>query len=138
MRWRVTPAGLLERLPCAWESPRDATTDAVGAEQAADASTASESADVVLRLRTESVTHLVQALAKGDASMLDAQGDPALSQEILWIAAHVRWDFAGDIERVLPASVGAPVARAAERLVDGVGRGVHALEAWWSRAPGAR
>jgi ubiquinone biosynthesis accessory factor UbiJ len=118
LRCRITPAGLLEQVA--------ADTEAV--EHAS------------MGLSTQSLTHVLQAFNEGALGrVLEVQAsNDSLAEALTWVATHVRWDYAGDIERVLPASVGAPVARAAQSAAAGAARGLQVLSGWLARTPGSR
>lgn len=117
-RWRITPAGLLDRLPV--------EGDPLGAPAPA--------ADVVVAAATRSMTALLRAMAAHDFTPIEVHGDAAMVADVRWVIENVRWDYAGDLQRVLPSPVGMPVARAAEALVAGARRGVQALDAIWPRS----
>jgi ubiquinone biosynthesis accessory factor UbiJ len=127
--WRVTPAGLLERV-------------VVELMQAASPSNAVPSnaalvADVTLELTSASLTIVTRAMLNGDDSVVVLRGDTALAADLRWVLQHVRWDFAGDIERVLPTAVAAPVARGAQAMAKGLTQGARqldeALSRWWPK-----
>jgi ubiquinone biosynthesis accessory factor UbiJ len=121
--WRVTPAGLLERV--------------VDATPSADASSAFHAADVTLELTSASLTMVTRAMLAGDDSVVVLRGDTALAADLRWVLQHVRWDFAGDIERVLPSAVAAPVARGARAMAKGLTQGARQLDEaigrWWPK-----
>jgi ubiquinone biosynthesis accessory factor UbiJ len=121
--WRVTPAGLLERV--------------VDATPSADASRAFHAADVTLELTSASLTMVTRAMLAGDDSVIVLRGDTALAADLRWVLQHVRWDFAGDIERVLPSAVAAPVARGAQAMAKGLTQGARQLDEaigrWWPK-----
>jgi ubiquinone biosynthesis accessory factor UbiJ len=106
---RITPAGLLERVA---EGPCDAT---VG-------------------FTTQSLTQVLKALRERDLSVVQVRSDaPALESDLQWVVEHVRWDYAADIERVLPASVGPVAARTAQQVTEGLSKGFKAVEGWLTR-----
>ncbi len=115
--WQITAAGLLERAPDA--KPGDVVLPA----------------DARVTWRTGSLLSAARALAAGDASVFDVQGDDPLAADVRWVLDNVRWDVAADVGRVLPGPLQAPAARAAEVLAQGMKRGAQALEAWWPRTP---
>lgn len=122
VRWRITPAGLLER--------DEAAT--------VDGPTVVPAADVVLSVEGGIPASAWRAVALGDTSGLRIHGDAALAADVQWIVEHVRWDLAGDLQRLLPAPVAMPAARAAELMLASLQRGAKALDGLWSQRPGAR
>ncbi len=113
--WRITPAGLLERL----NEGELATPDAT------------------LALTSESMTHVMRSLATRDFSVVEIRGDAALAGDLRWVIENVRWDYAGDLERVLPAAVAAPTVRVARTLAAGLKHGIQTLESWRPKPPRA-
>ncbi len=125
MRWLVTPAGLLE-----WAGM-------TGSRDGASAGGATLP-DASVRLNTASLTVVMRAWAANDSSVFEVQGEAALAADLQWVLENVRWDYAGDLEHVLPPALGATAARVAEAAVAAVQRGVQSLDAWWPRGPSAR
>jgi ubiquinone biosynthesis accessory factor UbiJ len=111
--WLVTPAGLLERL----DPPMHPEMHG-------------KAADVTLSVLSQSVTRWLRDAAHDDFSWILVEGEPGLASDLRWVIDHVRWDVAGDVERLLPEAVAAPMAQAAERAFEGVKRGVRALDSW--------
>lgn len=132
LTWRITPAGLLERA--------DEATEVVAGSGGGASVPASDAAHeaVTLRFTTESVTHIARAWARQDPTVVEVQGPEPVAQSVRWVVQNVRWDYAADVERMMPRAVGAPAARAAEALAGGVAKGVRTIESWWSRPPGQR
>lgn len=116
VRWRITPAGLLDRVAPATDS------------------LAVQAADAVVSASTQSLTTVLRAMAAHDFSVVQVHGDAALAADIQWVIENVRWDYAGDLQRVLPSPVAVPVSRAAEMLMTGARRGVQALDSLWPRS----
>ncbi len=126
--WRITPAGLLERVLTA---PAQSTAQAEAAP----------AADVTLELSSSSLTFVTRALLAGDDAVVVLRGDTALAADLRWVLQHVRWDFAGDIERNLPSAVAAPVARGAQAMATGLAQGARKLDEtlsrWWPKPQAA-
>jgi ubiquinone biosynthesis accessory factor UbiJ len=127
--WRITPAGLLERV----------LSQPVQAPAQADVA---QAADVTFELTSSSLTLVTRALLAGDDSVVVLRGDTALATDLRWVLQHVRWDFAGDIERALPAAVAAPVARGAQAMASGLAQGARKLDEtlsrWWPKPQAAQ
>lgn len=117
MVWVVTPAGLLERE----DTPSGLASDLASGGKA----------DATLSVLSQSVTQWVRDAAHDDFSWVLIDANEALQADLRWVIENVRWDVAGDVGRWLPAAVAGPAAQVAERAVEGVKRGVRALDAWW-------
>ena len=78
--FRLTRAGLLER--------------------AAEAGAASAEPDLHLAVDASNPAQLVWRLAGGERPAVRVSGDAVLAADVDWVATHVRWDVAADLERV--------------------------------------
>jgi ubiquinone biosynthesis protein UbiJ len=101
---RVTPAGLFE-------------ASAEGAEAAPE-----------LRLRVDAARPFEAArrVVSGELPPLQIEGDVGFAADVNWVVSNVRWDIAGDIERVFGplvagglAQVGGKLAETARTLAQG-------------------
>jgi ubiquinone biosynthesis protein UbiJ len=100
LRWRVTPAGLLEwcGLPAAAGSSGGAPSSA--AEQGPAAGNPGQAADelrVIVDARNPAAL-LARAMA-GERPGVQVEGDAAFAADIGWLLANLRWDVAADLER---------------------------------------
>lgn len=112
--WRITPAGLLE-----WESP-----DSVAG------------AELSLRVEAPNPALLASRLLAGERPPVDVSGDAALAGDVDWLIQNLRWDLAGDLERVFPAPVAAGLVRAGTMLSQGLRAAVQGLGGLRDRWPG--
>lgn len=78
---RLTAAGLLER--------------------AGEEASAPGEPDLHLTIDASNPAALAWGLARGERPAVQVQGDAALAADVDWVATHVRWDLAADLERVL-------------------------------------
>lgn len=93
LRFAVTPAGLLEWMPEA---------------------TAAADLDVVLSL-ADPLTMARRAL-QGHRPEVQVDGDASLAADVDWIASHLRWDIADDLERMCGPLVAQAWVQAAAAL----------------------
>lgn len=110
--WRISPAGLLDRVALDGAAP-----------------------DATMRMQAVSPAALARAWAANDASIVTVEGEPTLVEALRWVLDHVRWDYAGDLGRVLPAPLVAPAQATARTVIEGLARGVRALDARWPKSP---
>lgn len=78
LRWRITPAGLLE-----W----------CGLEPAGVA-------DLGVRLDASNPALLVARTLAGDAPAVQVEGDSQLAGDVNWLLRNLRWDVEADLERL--------------------------------------
>jgi ubiquinone biosynthesis protein UbiJ len=97
---RVTPAGLLE---------------AGGDEPAAAAGEAS--AELHLRVDAARPLEAARRAVTGELPPLQIEGDVAFAADVSWVAGNVRWDIAGDLERVFGPLVAGGLAQVGDKLV---------------------
>ena len=90
--WCITPAGLLE-----WTGAHAAVA---------------EPADLVLRVDASNPALLVARRLMGDPPAVQIDGDAQLAADVNWLVQNLRWDLAGDLERL----VGPLVAHALQRF----------------------
>ena len=76
-KWRITPAGLLDR---------------------ADAQA---SPDLVMSLDGQSPVQLLKLWIDGQRPPVQIEGDVQLAAEVNWLIDHVRWDFEEDLSKLL-------------------------------------
>jgi ubiquinone biosynthesis protein UbiJ len=76
-QWRITPAGLLDRV--------DGQT----------------SPDLVISLDGQSPAQLIKHLIDGQRPPVQIEGDVQLAAEVAWLADNLRWDVEEDLARVL-------------------------------------
>lgn len=112
--WRITPAGLLE-----WQ----------GADGAA-------AAELGLQVDAANPALLAARLMAGERAQVEVAGDAALAGDIDWLLQNLRWDLAGDLERVFPAPLAAGLVRAGSLLAQGLRAAVQGLTSLRGLAPG--
>ena len=92
LAFKVTPAGLLE-----W----------CGAQPM-------QEADLRVRLDASNPAAMLMQWASGATPAVQVDGDAQLAADVQWLLAHVRWDMAADVERILgPAAAQAATQAAA-------------------------
>jgi ubiquinone biosynthesis protein UbiJ len=78
LAWRVTPAGLLE-----WCGPAFAATP-----------------DLTASLDAANPALLLARAAAGERPTVQVQGDAAFAGAVHWLLENLRWDVAGDLQRL--------------------------------------
>ena len=61
---------------------------------------AAAAADLVIAVDTTDPLAMVARVVAGGTPSLQLQGDAALAAEVNWMAEHLRWDVAADLERL--------------------------------------
>jgi len=112
LRFTITPAGLLE-----WASP----TPGAGAAEVDSTERAAD--ELVARIDASRPDQLALAALQGRRPSVQVEGDAALAADVNWLAEHLRWDIADDLERLVGpvaaqtlAGVGQAVMAAVSRL----------------------
>ncbi|MDP1899105.1 MAG: hypothetical protein Q8K96_01455 [Rubrivivax sp.] len=121
LRWRITPAGLLEW--CGQEPP--------------------DGADLGVRIDASNPALLVARTLAGDAPAVQIEGDAQLAGDVNWLLHNLRWDVAADLERLFGPVVahqfhrlGSALARALRGALTLASQGVAGLgERFRSRRP---
>lgn len=119
LAFRITPAGLLE-----WAG-----------------SAAQGEPDLRVSLDASNPAMLLLRLAAGERPRLEVQGDAALAADIDWLAVNLRWDLAGDLERLFGPMVGGMLARFGTALASALRGAVRTgseLSQRWGADPAAR
>ena len=80
-------------------------------------------ADLTLRIDASNPAQLLGQALLGEHPQANIEGDAALAAELSWLAHNLRWDLAGDLEKVLPLSVARVVQSAGAALMSAL-RGV--------------
>lgn len=98
LAFRVTPAGMLE-----WCGPQTA-------------------GDVDLRvvLNASNPLALAARAVAGETPEVDIDGDALLAGDVNWLLGNLRWDVAGDLERVFGPAVALPLQRLGSALARGL------------------
>lgn len=96
---RVTPAGLFE----AAGEPAGLTGDAP--------------AELHLRVDAARPFEAARRVVTGELPPLQIEGDVAFAADVSWVAGNVRWDIAGDLERVFGPLVAGGLAQVGDKLV---------------------
>ncbi|MBL8289448.1 MAG: hypothetical protein JNL85_15820 [Rubrivivax sp.] len=109
LAWRVTPAGLLE-----W-------CGVPGADAGA-----SSASDLRIDVDASNPALLLARAMAGERPSVQVDGDAAFAADIGWLIANLRWDIAGDLERLF----GPVAAYQLQQLGRWLGRGLRgALDA---------
>jgi ubiquinone biosynthesis protein UbiJ len=111
LAWCITPAGLLE-----WRG-----------------GTVVDGAELRLTVVADNPALLGARLLVGERPAVEVAGDAQLAADVSWLLQNLRWDLAGDVERVLPAPVAAGLVRAGTALAQGLGAAVQQLESMRTR-----
>lgn len=123
LAWIVTPAGLLQW--CGPDSqPRAgawAPAAAAPTEQApgAEGATAGESG-LRVRLDARNPALLLGRLFAGEPAPLQIDGNARLAGDVHWLIQNLRWDVAGDLERLFGPVVGHQVHQIGSALAAGL------------------
>jgi ubiquinone biosynthesis protein UbiJ len=80
LAWRITPPGLLE-----WCGPQAVT----------------DMHDLSVRVDASNPALLLLRGLAGDQPALQIEGDAALAGDVSWLVQNLRWDIAGDLEKLL-------------------------------------
>lgn len=112
LAWRVTPAGLLEA--CDADAP----------------------VELRVAVRVESPLRLAGELLAGRQPPVEVSGDAQFAGEIDWLVQNLRWDMAGDLERLLPPPAAALALQAARTLGGGLKAAVQLLQGLARRGAG--
>lgn len=114
LAWRITPAGLLE-----W----------CGLERTA-------TPQLTVRVHAENPAALAARFAAGEAPRVEIDGDAQLATEVDWMMQNLRWDVAGDLERVFPPALANAIARMGHGMAAALRaalRGVDGLRDRWRK-----
>jgi ubiquinone biosynthesis protein UbiJ len=105
LRWRVTPAGLLE-----WEGLAPAGVP-----------------DLALGVDAANPAALMLGLVSGQQPAVQIDGDAALAADVNWLMQNLRWDAAADLERLFGPAVAQQLAQLGASLAGGLRSAVQAL-----------
>lgn len=114
LSWRVTPAGLLE-------SCGPAAADPV---------------ELRVSVRLAGPLQLAGELLAGRQPPVEVSGDAQFAGEVDWLVQNLRWDMAGDLERLLPPPAAALALQAARTLGGGLRAAVQLLQGLAARGSG--
>lgn len=118
LAWRITPAGLLE-----WCGPDTGVLP-----------------ELRLEVSAAQPAQLLARLAAGQRPEVSISGDAQLAGDVDWLLQNLRWDAAGDLERVFPAPVAQALHAAGQALARGLAAAVQSvggLRERWQGRPGA-
>lgn len=113
LAFQITPAGLLE-----WR----------GLE-------APDSADLHVRVDAANPARLVAQAVAGETPLLRIEGDAALATDVHWLADHLRWDVAADLEPLIGPAATQQVVRVGSALARGFRRAVATFSPVTTPAP---
>ncbi len=85
LRWRVTPAGMLEL----------ASADEIATTESA------ESAGLTVEVDLIDPWAVMQRMLSGQRPGMSIQGDAAFAADVAWVIDHLRWDAQDDLARVV-------------------------------------
>ena len=114
LAWRVTPAGLLE-----W----------CGLDVASGA-------ELRLTVPADNPALLAARLAVGELPPVAVNGDAQFAGDVNWLLQNLRWDFAADLERVLPGPVVAGLVQAGSALARSLKTAIQGMESLRERWQG--
>ena len=109
--FRVTPAGLLE-----W----------AGRERP-------EAVDLSLRLDASNPALLVTRALGGELPPVAIDGDAQLAADVNWLLQNLRWDVAGDLERLLGPAIAMPLQRLGSALARALRAGLQRASSFGPR-----
>ena len=112
LAFRITPAGLVEWCAQATES------------------------DLRVRLPADNPARLALGALVGTRPALDIDGDAQFAADIDWLAKNLRWDLAGDLERVFGPTVAHQLDRFGSMVVGGLRAAVERASALAERMRG--
>lgn len=117
LAWRVTPAGLLE-----WCGVPGGGAGAAGTPAATAAAAEASPAEPDLRIGVDASNPalLLARVVTGERPSVQVEGDAAFAADIGWLIANLRWDIAGDLERLF----GPLAAHQLQQLGRWLGRGL--------------
>jgi ubiquinone biosynthesis protein UbiJ len=105
LRWRITPAGLLE-----WEGL-----------------TPEEPSDLTLTVDASNPAALLLGAATGQAPAVQIDGDAALAAEASWLMQNLRWDLEADLERLFGPMAARQLTQTGAALAAGLRQAVQLL-----------
>ncbi len=104
LRWRVTPAGLLE-----WTGVSEtAPPEPEGA------------ANLTLRLDASNPAALLMRGVMGSPPQVQIDGDAQLAGDVNWLMQNLRWDVAADLHRVFGPGIAQQVHQVGRALASGM------------------
>ncbi|MEO6662414.1 MAG: hypothetical protein ABIN96_04410 [Rubrivivax sp.] len=114
LAWTVTPAGLLQWCgpdplpavrPAAFGDAADATTDDSGLR---------------VRLDASNPARLLARFVAGEPAPLQIDGNARLAGDVNWLIQNLRWDVAGDLERLFGPMLGHQLHQIGSALAKGL------------------
>jgi ubiquinone biosynthesis protein UbiJ len=114
LAWRVTPAGLLE-----W----------CGAERI-------DVPDLRLVADAANPARLALQIVLGELPPVQVAGDAQLATDVNWLMHNLRWDTAGDLERLVGPAPAHLLAQAGGALVKALRQAMAQADAWAQRLRG--
>jgi ubiquinone biosynthesis protein UbiJ len=105
LRWRVTPAGLLE-----WQGLAPPGEP-----------------DLALTVEAANPAALLLGAATGQPPPVQIDGDAALAGEVNWLMQNLRWDAAADLERLFGPVAAQQLVQLGAALADGMRAAVQLL-----------
>lgn len=149
LAWRVTPAGLLEwcgiplgssgngggALAAVDPAAAGTTGSTTGATTSPPSPSAAAEPDLRISVDASNPALLLARAAAGERPSVQVEGDAAFAADIGWLIANLRWDVAGDLERLF----GPVVAHQLQQVGRWLGRGLRgALDAAAASPLGSR
>ena len=116
LRWRITPAGLLEWAGVAGAAAAPAS---VGA-----ATVAMPELDLTMRLDAANPAALLARGLFGQVPPVQVEGDAQLAGDVNWLIQNVRWDVAADVERLFGPALSQPLHQLGAAVAEGLRRAV--------------
>lgn len=130
LRFRVSPAGLMEWVGAAGPSGAPGPLAAAQADPAERPPSSDDA--LVVRLDASRPDQIALGVLQGRRPAVQVEGDAALAAEVNWLAEHLRWDIADDLQRLLGPALAQGVVSAGRAVADAVAEAASRLAA---RAP---
>jgi ubiquinone biosynthesis protein UbiJ len=99
LAFKVTPAGMIE-----WRGGTDMSIDA----------------DLLVRVEASNPLLLMARAMAGDKPSVAIDGDAQLAGDVNWLLENLRWDVAGDLDRLLGPTMAYPMHRLGSALARGL------------------
>jgi ubiquinone biosynthesis accessory factor UbiJ len=132
LSWRISPAGLLEWVGAAPAVVATETVHATGVSAAASGACAS-TPDLTVRLDASNPAALLAQGLLGHVPPVQVEGDAQLASDVNWIIQNVRWDVAGDLERLFGPGLAQPLQRAGAAAAEGLRKAVAGAQGFGER-----
>ncbi len=119
LAWTVTPAGLLQWCgsPAAQANPEPFPPPVVQSGSFGDSTAES---GLRVRLAASNPALLLARFVTGEPAPLQIDGNARLAGDVNWLIQNLRWDVAGDLERLFGPTVGHQLHQVGSALAKGL------------------